>query len=773
MNYIKKQSIMKKIILSFLIITSVILFENNVFSQVFEIRAIENDMGYLEVQMRETSGTGTPTTTTPIAQISFEIRWSNTSAADVAILCATNHYTIGDGLTAKQNHVGDGLFWRNFTKQSASPVYAATDWTQNIWETIAIFKVTGTPASTENFDIAPSGWVPQDLVWAQGTPAVAYFPTPTGSVSNYPFPTIVYDHVWNGSGASGGTITNWAHWANWDMTCGGFAGPPNSGSNVYIPGTVSAFPSTNGSGTMACNNLRIGTGASLTVPATNGSLAIASDLFSYGTLTIVPNADATVTGSTYIDAAEGLVVQADATGVGSFINDLHGPGTPITYGASGSAKVQTHMTNGAAVNSFYMHLMGPTLDEENYTGIGTGADLSAFNVAPGNTYAYSWSETANAWVSQFSNTYSVKTTDGIGLSTDDATAYTMDMSGELIPGSVTSRTLTTITNPNSYEMLSNPWPSAFEWDAFYGSGVLPNVNMGVIFPQYWIWDPSGGSYLAFSTGGSNMIQVGQAFFAETRDPLPTPSTVTFFNENRAHSNTPFRSIKTNWLTLEIAGGAYGYFDRTVIRFMEDGTNGFDAELEAIKWNSMYTNSTEIRSIAGDNTELSINTLPQLDLQGEMVSVPVHFQCGYEGEYTFTASDLESFEYGTEIWIEDRQDGNAWHHLSPGHDTYTFTAGPDDAHDRFIIHFFGPTGVDEFTAKNVLIYADNEYALIRNMTKNEVIESVYIYSLAGNTILHKQVPEQNNYRFFVSNHDGYYIVRVVTDKNIYTEKVFIH
>ncbi len=225
--------------------------------------------------------------------------------------------------------------------------------------------------------------------------------------------------------------------------------------------------------------------------------------------------------------------------------------------------------------------------------------------------------------------------------------------------------------------------------------------------------------------------------------------------------------------MNITGGGTSFADQLVIRFNEEGTTGYDIEIEAFKWNSMYEDATMIRSIAEDGTELSINVMPQLDLQGEMVSVPVHFQCGFEGEYTFTASDLESFEYGTEIWIEDRQDGNAWHHFSPGHDTYTFTAGPDDAHDRFIVHFFGPTGVDEFTAKNVLIYADNEYALIRNMTKNEVIESVYIYSLAGNTILHKQVPEQNNYRFFVSNHDGYYIVRVVTDKNIYTEKVFIH
>jgi hypothetical protein len=73
----------------------------------------------------------------------------------------------------------------------------------------------------------------------------------------------------------------------------------------------------------------------------------------------------------------------------------------------------------------------------------------------------------------------------------------------------------------------------------------------------------------------------------------------------------------------------------------------------------------------------------------------------------------------------------------------------------------------------VIYGANEYAHISNLTKNEVVKEISIYSLAGNVLLNKHVPEQNRYRFFVSNHDGFYIVRVVTDKNIYTEKIFIH
>ena len=61
----------------------------------------------------------------------------------------------------------------------------------------------------------------------------------------------------------------------------------------------------------------------------------------------------------------------------------------------------------------------------------------------------------------------------------------------------------------------------------------------------------------------------------------------------------------------------------------------------------------IRSIAEDGTELAINVLDEKKYyQEEVISVPVHFQCGYECEYTFNFADIESFDPGAEILLED-------------------------------------------------------------------------------------------------------------------------
>ncbi len=759
---------MKKI---FTLISFLILFGNVLLSQDFEARVIENEKGYLEYQVRCVNAGLTPTTGTPITQISFEIRWPNTSSADVEVLCSSNHYTIGDGLGAKQSK--DAYFWRNFVKTQANPVYSDHDWTTNNWETIVEFKVTGT-AGTTDFEVAPHLWVPQDLVWAQGAPtATTYFPSVNGSVSNYDYPTLVYTFVWKGGGSGPGALpTHWNQTNNWENECGGATStgywPYQTSENVYIPNTSSGsgyYPETWNSTqnySYTCYNILIGDGAHVTVPdlssqSTGTYFNIAGNLkiVNGGKLYLPALGYATISGSTEIDNAEGIEVQADATGVGSFIDN----GT-ITYGTSGTGKVQTYLSNSAGAGSFYMHLVGPTLDDENYTGSGTGAFLSAFNVSPGNTYAYTYDQGTDQWNNINSTTYEVHTGDGIGLSTTDATPYTLNMTGEFITGNVTH---SITTGGSNYQLISNPYPSAIDFNALYTS------NSTVVNNKTWKWDPSAGNYETWSSGsGNKYVQVGQGFFVETT----SAGTFTFTNSERVHNNVAFRDINPNELTMRVSGGDYGFKDQLIVRFVEDATSGYDPAIDAYKINSMYEDATQIESIAEDGSELSINFLPLAGLSGDMVSVPVHFQCGYSGEYTFDFEGIETFEDQNEIWLEDKKDNNNWIYLN-NNPHYTFTAVPYEPHDRFILHFFGPTGIDENSVDNpVDIYSYRQYVYIKKNEPNEVIKKVSVYNINGEELFSKRVPDQPVNKLWVSEQVGYYLVRVITDKNSYTGKVFI-
>jgi hypothetical protein len=761
---------MKKRIYSFFLIAFLSFAVSSVVAQDFEMKLIENDMGYLEVQAREITGL-VPTSGTNILQITMEIRWLTSLNADVEIICSNNDYNIMDGLSARQTE--GNYHWRNFVMDPDASY--PHDWSLGVWETIFTLKVTGNPGIGD-FEIAPAGWVPQELGWRDALVNPRNI-TLVGSATFYTFPTLVYDLVW--TGADGTYPEFWDVANNWETQCGDPGSIPNVGNNCYVPvvangnyptyvGQVAGF----GAHQPVCDYLYIASGASITINdkdfgGNQALYTVNNDFQIYGTATIVPDGRLTVSGDTHIEDDQGLVVEASetagVTSVGSFIDNGN-----LDYGDLGSANVQIHLYYGtpSSGESFYFHQVGPTVDNES--GF-SGQYLEDFNLNQYNDYAYTYDESVapggQPWVNIWQYTEEIHTCSGMMISTDITEQHTLDMVGELLTGAVTSDPLGHTTGGNHLEMISNPYPSAIDFDIFQGN------NSSVIINKNWVWNAAAHNYFARSggAGGVQFIQVGQAFFVETS----AAGSVSFANTDRVHSTDPFRNVMPNILTLDMESAESSIADQLVIRFEEGATTGYDEAIEAIKWNSMNETAAMIRSIAEDGTELSVNVMPELDLQGEMVSVPVQFQTGVAGEYSIIASDLESFESGTEIWLEDKLNGDIWHNFSGGNETYTFTANADDPHDRFIVHFFGPTSINSNEAHSVVIYGANEYAHISNLTKNEVVKEISIYSLAGNVLLNKHVPEQNRYRFFVSNHDGFYIVRVVTDKNIYTEKIFIH
>jgi len=748
---------MKKIGLLSLILIGLLNVSN---AQSFECRVIESDYGYLVYQMRETSGTNTPSTSTDINDITFVIRYPSGSV-DMDLICSTNDYEIFDALSGEQTYSGyDYHYWN----ASASPaVNPPSNWTQNVWEDIALFKATSATGSGL-FEVAPNGWDGRSLNWNQtvGATASDFLPTIDGSGVTYSYPTVVYDYVWTGA-----TNSQWDNASNWLTECGSaIASAPNIGNNCIIPSGLTNYPNEVnlaqfGGHQPTCSDLKIASGASLTLDekdvTTLDLVWTFTNITIDGVIAIIPNTRLTVTGSATVNSATGIVVQADATGVGSFIDN----GT-ITYGASGSAKVQTYLTNSAGVGNFDIHLVGPTVDQ--ISGGTDGALLSAFNLVNGNTYAYEWDESlgfASGWVNIYDNNYVVNSGSGIGLSTDDGSTNTLDMSGELMTGAVSSQSLTFSNNHN--ELLSNPYPSAIDFDG------LATDNTSVVQNKYWIWNPSGNVYIARAagSGGNQYIQVGQGFFVETKQT----GTFDFTNARRAHSNASFRSTQDNILTVHASGGMEGYMDEMIVRFDEAASSGYDIEMEAMKWSSQNSDATQISSVAEDNSVLAINVLPLESLNNGMTSIPMNFSCGYNTEYQLSFYDLETFEAGTEIWLEDKLLGGDWVSINDNMD-YAFTATPNDAEDRFVLHFFGPTGIDDELATNAIdIFSYRQNALVRNNT-GELIKKVSIYTLGGALLQESNNAELKLNKYYVSNDIGYFVVRVITDKNVYTEKIFI-
>ena len=749
---------MKKIIFTFLI---AVITLNSLFADDFKIRLVENDMGYMEVQMKCVTASVTPTTSTPISGFTFQIRWLTSLGADIDLLCASNPYNIEDGLGSVQT---EGSYSYRTYHAYGTPFNCPTNWVTNEWETITSF-VVNMGSGSGDFDIPPDGWVNYGLNWQIDDPVVYYNPDAVSGITGYPFPTIVYNYVWVGGGQSG-FESDWFFGGNWSNECGATpSSGPTATNNVYIPDVSSAsgyFPNQNLSGTMACMNMRIANGAHLTVPSTNGNLAIGGKLFPFGALNIVPDADVTVTGDTYIGGAQSIVVQADATGVGSFIDN----GT-ISYGTSGTAKVQTYLENTAAAGFFQIHLIGPTVDMANYTGTGTGALLSAFNIAPDHTYAYRWVEPSDAWANIHSLSYEIPTTKGFALSTDDATNYTLEMSGALITGSLSSEAMSNDVTGNF--LLSNPYPSSIFWDDMYGD------NTGSVNDAVYVWDAgfTGGNYRAYNQGSggtdnfSGYIQVGQGFFVESTGT----ATFSFNNTQRHHSVDPFYAPRSysNRLDVRIAGANYS--DGLLIHFYDGALSGYEANEDILKMDSRYDVAPEIWTDLDDSSRLSINALPLSLLTRGLLSIPMSFKAGENGDYTLSFLDINTFEAGTEVYLEDKQTGGDWVYLNDNPE-YTFSGKPEDLKDRFVIHFFGVTGINEqVDLSSVYIYSYGRNAYVVNKNKLD-IKKVLIYSMSGVMVQEREeLPDVVN-KIWVSNSAGYYVVRVVTPQKVFTGKVFI-
>lgn len=235
-----------------------------------------------------------------------------------------------------------------------------------------------------------------------------------------------------------------------------------------------------------------------------------------------------------------------------------------------------------------------------------------------------------------------------------------------------------------------------------------------------------------------------------------------------------RSTTPNVLNIHVAGGDYGYEDNLYIYYWDGATTGYDEELESIKWYSINDDATMIWSIASDETELAINAMPLHCLFNGLTSIPIHFQCGYDNEYTLTFSGMDGFEYPTEFWLEDLCTDDDWFSVSRDSDTYTFSGFVSDSSiNRFVMHFMDPTGIEikPNPADEMRIYATSNYANIET-NHPELIRNIEIFDLVGNEIYKGRAGNDKLQKIYVSSQHGYYFVKVLTSNHVFTKKIFI-
>ncbi len=166
--------------------------------------------------------------------------------------------------------------------------------------------------------------------------------------------------------------------------------------------------------------------------------------------------------------------------------------------------------------------------------------------------------------------------------------------------------------------------------------------------------------------------------------------------------------------------------------------------------------------------MAINSFPQV---AGHETVPVYFEAGMDGTYSFTATNMETIGDEVPVFLEDI-DLNHIHDLRTNPEySFNYVAGTVKT---FNIHFKDVTNIDEFAQEAPLfqsLLANGRLSVhYLGKTPLEGNVTISVYNLAGQCIIEKESPQAHTEISFQGS-SAMYIVHIRYNQATYSTKVF--
>jgi hypothetical protein len=379
---------------------------------------------------------------------------------------------------------------------------------------------------------------------------------------------------------------------------------------------------------------------------------------------------------------------------------------------------------------------------------------SCFNEA----YLDRYNESAGEWVRLLTNDY---VTPDIGYSINYMAGFkSLDFPGVLKPSPVVYSDLSYTPDAPGYlegwNLVGNPYPCGINPELF-------SVPVGMNAFAY-VWDGAAGNYTTLSIGSNTnpgIIASLQGFFVRTNSAT---NSLTLANAAKTHSGAFLKnaSVVPEMLKLKINGN--GYSDAAFVRFCGMATPDFDQEFDAYKMAGIDEAPQLYSILPGEKA--TVNSLPSIQNNSE---VALGLKVGVEATYTLNISGIESFDAAAPLFLEDLKT-NSTRDLRQNA-VYTFTSAPGDAEHRFNLHFTNTVGIKEVAGSKVGIYSNRNTVYIRN-DKN-LKGKIEVYDISGRLIRSSLLTGNQLDKVEIVNYKGSMLVKVITDKAITIEKVFVN
>ena len=443
-----------------------------------------------------------------------------------------------------------------------------------------------------------------------------------------------------------------------------------------------------------------------------------------------------VTGNTYF--------KADVTGMAQFID--HG-----TINISGSSNVEEYV-----LSERWHYVSAPINNAE----IGVYEDL----------YLREYFEPTDSWSYLVPVNTPMPVTKGFSVwaDDDDTGTKTVVFSGSLNMGidfPLSSLSFTPASPGVGWNLIGNPYPAPLQWN---NSWTKSNIgDWACIRNNDHDECYNASTQIGWPNAGdmpNGIIPSTQGFFviaSATGANLTIPQSERVFSDQAFYKDATVAVNES--IRLRIDGNED--YDAVLIQFISTATDGFDSNLDLEKrWG--YNEAPQIFSITASNEAYSVNALPKLETG---MIIPLGLRIGASNSYTITASQIENINDNVIVILEDILE-NKFIELT-ANSTYNFTANPGEEAHRFNIHFKDTAlGSGEYELTVIQIYADNDIVYVQNPGTGKF--SITIHNLMGQEIISEQYAGEPLAKIKVSSGTGYYVVRVLTENNAYSEKVFI-
>lgn len=229
-----------------------------------------------------------------------------------------------------------------------------------------------------------------------------------------------------------------------------------------------------------------------------------------------------------------------------------------------------------------------------------------------------------------------------GMYTPSAT--TVKMKGNVNQGNVTiALRQGASAATQSFNMVGNPYPSAVNIGAVLNNASLTGQITGSAF---YIWNPAigaGGQYMAIPIGGDYNIPACAAFQVLADH---NGATLTFHESDKVdHADVNLFRQASGMTTIGVYDSAGHMWDKLDIRISDNGSEGYDRRLDAIK---PLSNDFALYSISSDGQKLTIDDRPL----GNNAVIPLGVYSSYAQQFTLRADNV-AVPGGADLMLHDK------------------------------------------------------------------------------------------------------------------------